>query len=91
MLVGCGAAGAIAGAFGAPLGGAFYAFELVIGSYSVTSLAPVGIAALVGYLVANLFNTSRLGIGIPYVMMSPDMTWCWPESSGWLRPGLEYC
>ena len=44
VLVGCGAAGAIAGAFGAPLGGAFYAFELVIGSYSVTSLAPVGIA-----------------------------------------------
>ncbi|MEN3377460.1 MAG: chloride channel protein family [Hyphomicrobiales bacterium] len=68
VLVGCGAAGAIAGAFGAPLGGAFYAFELVIGSYSVTSLAPVGIAALVGYLVANLFNPSRLGIEIPYVM-----------------------
>jgi chloride channel protein, CIC family len=68
VLVGCGAAGAIAGAFGAPLAGAFYAFELVIGSYSVTSLAPVGIAALVGYLVANLFNPARLGIEIPYVM-----------------------
>ncbi len=68
VLVGCGAAGAIAGAFGAPLGGAFYAFELVIGSYSVTSLAPVGIAALVGYLIANLFNPARLGIEIPYVM-----------------------
>jgi chloride channel protein, CIC family len=68
VLVGCGAAGAIAGAFGAPLGGAFYAFELVIGSYSVTSLAPVGVAALVGYLVANLFNPARLGIEIPYVM-----------------------
>ncbi len=35
VLVGCGAAGAIGGAFGAPLAGAFYAFELVIGSYSV--------------------------------------------------------
>ena len=34
ILVGCGAAGAIAGAFGAPLAGAFYAFELVIGGYS---------------------------------------------------------
>jgi CIC family chloride channel protein len=68
VLVGCGAAGAIAGAFGAPLAGAFYAFELIIGSYSVASLAPVGIAALVGYLVANLFNTARLGIAMPYVM-----------------------
>src|ERR1700690_4620063 len=46
ILVGWGAAGAIAGAFGAPLGGAFYAFELVIGSYSVASLAPVAVSAL---------------------------------------------
>ena len=34
LLVGCGAAGAIAAAFNAPLTGAFYAFELVIGTYS---------------------------------------------------------
>ena len=47
ILVGCGAAAAIAGAFGAPLGGAFYGFELIIGSYSVASLAPVGMAGLV--------------------------------------------
>jgi CIC family chloride channel protein len=67
LLVGCGAAGAIAGAFGAPLAGAFYAFELIIGSYSVASLAPVGIAALVGYLVANMFDPSSLGIGALYV------------------------
>jgi chloride channel protein, CIC family len=67
VLVGCGAAGAIAGAFGAPLGGAFYAFELVIASYSVASLAPVGLAALVGYLVANAIAPSSLGIGTIYV------------------------
>jgi CIC family chloride channel protein len=67
LMVGCGAAGAIAGAFGAPLAGAFYAFELVIGSYSAASLAPVGIAALVGYVVANLFDSSSLGIGALYV------------------------
>src|SRR6202040_3411759 len=40
-LVGCGAAGGIAGAFAAPLSGAFYAFELVVGSYAVASLGPV--------------------------------------------------
>jgi CIC family chloride channel protein len=61
-LVGCGAAGAIAGAFGAPLAGAFYAFELIIGSYAVASLAPVGMAALLGYLTAQLFTPDRLGI-----------------------------
>ena len=66
-LVGCGSAGAIAGAFGAPIAGAFYAFELIIGSYSTANLAPVGVAALVGYLVANLFEPSSLGIGTLYV------------------------
>ena len=37
MLVGCGAGGAIAGAFGAPLTGAFYASELIIGAYSLAN------------------------------------------------------
>src|SRR3979409_126509 len=55
VLVGCGAAGAIAGAFGAPLAGAFYAFELVIGSYTPASLAPVGVAAVAGYFVTHGF------------------------------------
>jgi chloride channel protein, CIC family len=67
VLVGCGAAAAIAAAFGAPLAGSFYAFELIIGSYSVASLAPVGIAALLGYLVASWFNPAELGIGTLYV------------------------
>jgi chloride channel protein, CIC family len=67
VLVGCGAAGAIAGAFGAPLAGSFYAFELVIGGYTVASLAPVGIAALLGYLVANSFTPATIGIKTLYV------------------------
>jgi CIC family chloride channel protein len=62
ILVGCGAAAAIAGAFGAPLGGAFYGFELIIGSYSIASLAPVGTASLLGYLVAQAFTPVALGI-----------------------------
>lgn len=62
LLVGCGAAGAIAAAFGAPLAGSFYAFELIIGSYAVGSLAPVGVAALFGYLTAAAFAPDRLGI-----------------------------
>ncbi len=61
-MVGCGAAGAIAGAFGAPLGGAFYGFELIIGSYSISGLAPVGMASLLGYLTARAFSPDRLGI-----------------------------
>ncbi len=56
IMVGCGAAAAIAGAFGAPLAGAFYAFELVIGGYTPASLTPVGVAAVAGYFVAHAFT-----------------------------------
>ena len=51
LLVGCGAAGAIGAAFNAPLTGAFYAFELVIGTYSLANLAPVIMAAIVAIAV----------------------------------------
>ncbi len=51
LLVGCGAAGAIASAFNAPLTGAFYAFELVIGTYSLASLSPVVASAISAVMV----------------------------------------
>jgi chloride channel protein, CIC family len=62
VMVGCGAAAAIAGAFSAPLAGAFYAFELVIGGYAPASLTPVGVASVAGYLVAHTFTPTQLGI-----------------------------
>jgi chloride channel protein, CIC family len=58
MLVACGSAGAISGAFGAPLTGAFYAFELILGTYAPFGLAPVGAAAVSGILVAKAFGAS---------------------------------
>jgi len=64
IMVGCGAAAAIAGAFGAPLAGAFYAFELVIGGYTPASLTPVGVAAVAGYFVAHAFTVLSFGVGI---------------------------
>ncbi len=53
LLVGCGAAGAIAAAFNAPLAGAFYAFELVIGTYTLAALAPVIIASIVAVSISR--------------------------------------
>jgi CIC family chloride channel protein len=64
LMVGCGAAAAIAGAFGAPLAGAFYAFELVIGGYTPASLTPVGVASVIGYFVAHAFAPLSLGVGM---------------------------
>ncbi|WP_176590471.1 chloride channel protein [Sphingobium sp. EM0848] len=56
-LVGAGAGAAVGAAFGAPLTGAFYAFEIVIGHYTPSAIAPVVAAALAG-----VFVTRTLGV-----------------------------
>ena len=61
-LVGCGAAAAIAAAFGAPLTGAFYGFELIIGTYTVATLAPVLTAAIAGALVSRAFGITPYAV-----------------------------
>ena len=71
-LVGCGAAGAIAAAFNAPLAGAFYAFELIVGSYTLQMLAPVGLAALVGALtVRALHGGSPIFVVYHHIDLAP--------------------
>ncbi len=57
-LVGAGAGGAIAAAFGAPLTGAFYAFEIVIGTYSPSMIAPIAAATLAASLTAQALGSS---------------------------------
>ncbi len=64
LLVGCGAAGAIAAAFNAPLTGAFYAFELVIGTYSLGTLAPVVVAAISAVTVMRILVGGGEGFDI---------------------------
>lgn len=58
--VGAGAGAGIAAAFGAPLTGAFYAFEIIIGSYTAANIAPVVAAALAGALVSRLLGNDTL-------------------------------
>ncbi|KAG1360468.1 hypothetical protein G6F61_014377 [Rhizopus arrhizus] len=48
--------GPFAAAFGAPLAGAFYAFEIVIGAYTPAALAPVAVAALAGAFPRRLMS-----------------------------------
>jgi CIC family chloride channel protein len=73
MLVGCGAAAAIAAAFDAPLTGAFYGFELIIGVYTIVNVAPVLAAALMGSVTAGLLKASQFPIHLASVPhMTPD-------------------
>ncbi|WP_161556113.1 chloride channel protein [Mangrovicoccus ximenensis] len=59
QLVAAGAGAAIAAAFNAPLAGAFYAFELVLASYSVAALLPVLAASIAATAVTRLIGGSH--------------------------------
>lgn len=58
VLVGAGAGAAIAAAFGAPLAGAFYAFEIVIGAYTPASIAPVAAATISAVITARTLGAT---------------------------------
>jgi chloride channel protein, CIC family len=73
LLVACGAAAAIGGAFNAPLAGAFYGFEVVLGTYTVGALAPVAASSLASCLITRRF--AHLTYLIP------------PNTMGPMRPG----
>ncbi|MBN1516124.1 chloride channel protein [Candidatus Sumerlaeota bacterium] len=54
-LVGCGAAAGIAGTFNAPIAGAIFAAEVVLGDFAVTSFSPIVIASVCSTVVARFF------------------------------------
>lgn len=53
----CGIAAAISAAFNAPITGLIFAHELILRHYSIRTLTPVTLSAVVGYLIsAGVFN-----------------------------------
>jgi CIC family chloride channel protein len=59
IFVTAGAGAAIAAAFNAPLAGAFYGFELILGSYTPRALAPVAVASVCATLMQQTLNTPQ--------------------------------
>lgn len=54
-LLGCGVAAAVAGSFNAPIAGALFANEVVIGHYALKAFAPVVIASVTGTVVSRAY------------------------------------
>lgn len=72
VLVGCGAAAGISGAFGAPFAGAFFALEEVLGTFAVSAFSPVVIASVAGSFVVRPFLGSAPVVAVP---AAPELTW----------------
>jgi len=54
-LLGCGAAAVVAASFNAPIAGALFANEVVIGHYALRAFAPVVMAAVMGTFVSRAY------------------------------------
>ncbi|MDX1483542.1 MAG: chloride channel protein [Alphaproteobacteria bacterium] len=54
-LLGCGVASAIAASFNTPIAGVFFALEVVVGHYALSSFAPIVIASVTGTILSRLY------------------------------------
>ncbi len=59
-LVGCGAAGAIASIFNAPIAGLVFAVELVLGEWSAKNIIPIAISAVAGTELCRQLEGNRI-------------------------------
>ncbi len=66
-LLACGAAGAVAASFNAPLAGLLFALEVVLGHYALRVIAPTAVAATAGAVVTRSFLGAQPAFDLPPV------------------------
>ncbi len=54
-LVGCGAAGGIAATFNAPIAGAFFALEVILGNFAIPTFAPIVLSSVLATAISRAY------------------------------------
>ncbi|HZD51599.1 MAG TPA: chloride channel protein [Woeseiaceae bacterium] len=54
-LIGCGVAAGVAASFNAPIAGAVFAIEVVVGKYTLHTFAPIAVSTIVGTSLSRLY------------------------------------
>ena len=65
VLVAAGAAGGIAASFNTPLGGCFFALEIILGNFAMDCVAPVVAASVAGTMVGQAIMGNRVALELP--------------------------
>jgi chloride channel protein, CIC family len=59
-LVGCGAAGAVAGVFNAPIAGLVFTIEVIVGEWTALNIVPVAVASVAGAQISRLLQGNQI-------------------------------
>lgn len=71
-LLGCGAAGGIAATFNAPIAGALFALEIVLGDWQVATFSPVIMSSVIATTTARYIMGNEPAFGVPlYELVNP--------------------
>jgi len=76
-LVGCGAAGAIASIFNAPLAGIVFSVEVILGEWKAPNIIPIAIAAVAGTEISRTLKGNQIVFSNPgFHVTLPDLIAC---------------
>ncbi len=69
-MLACGAAAGVAASFNAPIAGAIFAAEVVVGRYTLYTFAPIVVASVCGTIVSRLYYGDHPDFGVPPITLT---------------------